>query len=112
MYLNKLVSVESGIAGPFASEQNHSGKQKPKIKKKAGNNTSNKGENEKEKKTMEKGKNENDVKKCKFCGLVGHVRRSYRSCLQNKKNLIVQTGKLLLYRVSIVFTFQTNELNI
>ena len=43
------------------------------------------------------GKNANNVKKCKSCGLVGHVRTSHHACLKNKKNLIMQTGKITLH---------------
>ena len=60
----------------------------------AGPATDEVGKNEKSRKQNGKdNKNDKTVKKCKSCGLEGHVRRSHRACLHNKKNLVLQTGK-------------------
>ena len=50
-------------------------------------------------KKKENNENANSEKKCKHCGLVGHVRRSHLSCLKNKKKLVTVTGKLRLFYI-------------
>ena len=64
-----------------------------------------KGDRKKTKEGVEEQNNEEDgeivktQKKCKSCGLLGHVQRSHHACLMNKKNLVIQTGKLRFFSV-------------